>query len=133
MSAIIELPEAVTHELVERAFARSKQLIDEYNRGGRRMSRRLAATVDRGLRLADGRNDKLLKFLERAAERLRQLNDAQQDRLEEGGFARTDYTEFATWRAAYRVADEGRARTDAQVEMFRWIYAACADALFGQL
>ena len=142
MAAFVELPEFMNHRTVEnfyRAVVQSSR--SGYNDPSRRRNH------ERGMRAARDRNPHLLKFLEKAAEVLRVVNDAQQDRFEEGRiqtvrdpngdvierfhaqFPKQDFSEYATVRQAFVAADSG----DPVLHVFAHIYAAACDQIMGGL
>ncbi|MSQ55773.1 MAG: hypothetical protein EXR31_10445 [Betaproteobacteria bacterium] len=129
--ARLELPDFVTERSVERAYVRAKQMQDDYMASrGRRYA---DAWASRGVRAAKARDGKLLRFLEFSVEVLARLNDTQQSRLEQAGLHRQDYTEFSLWKAAMSKADELGRDESCDPGVFRWIYGAAAEAVFGNL
>lgn len=129
--ARIELPEFVTERTVERAYVRAKTMQQQFiARRGRDYCEAWAA---RGVRAAKARDGKLLRFLEYAVEVLKKLSDEQQSRLTQAGFVRQDYTEFSTWKGAYSKADELGRDESCDPGVFRWVYGAAAEAVFGNL
>lgn len=129
--ARIELPDFVTERTVERAYVRAKQVQDQFmQRRGRVYCEAWAA---RGVRAAKARDGKLLRFLEYSCEVLQRLSDTQQSRLTQAGFVRQDYTELSTWKGAYKKADELGRDESCDPGVFRWIYGAAAEAVFGNL
>lgn len=129
--ARIELPDFVTERTVERAYVRAKEMQDRHmQRQGRAYTEAWAA---RGVRAARARDGKLLRFLEYSVEVLAKLNDGQQSRLEQAGFRRQDFTEFSIWKGAYQKADELARDESCDPGVFRWVYGAAAEAVFGNL
>ena len=120
---MIELPEFMTANIVERTYGRVKAL-----RNLGRSHLRAQRYLTQGRNRVRARDPKLLLFLERGADVLQAKNDAQKDRFEEQGFRRQDFAEYAQWREAYIKASEPR-RDDVQLEVYAWIYAAVAEAL----
>lgn len=129
--ARIELPDFVNERTVERAYARAKQMQDSYMAG--RGKAYAASWAERGVRAAKARDGKLLRFMEYAVEVLHKLNDGQQSRLTQSGFARQDYTEFSTWKGAMSKADELGRDASCDPAVFRWVYGAAAEAVYGTL
>lgn len=125
---MIELPEFVTSDLIERTYARAIQLRDL---GERNPSAR--SLLSRGMNMARQRYPKMLLFLEKGAEHLQQKNQDQQARLQANetglSFGRTEFSEFATWRTAYEKAVDPEADERTLYRTWGWIYAAVAEAL----
>jgi len=86
--------------------------------------------IRRGVRAARARDPRLLLMLDRGAEELRRLNDAQQSRFAQEGFARQEFTELSTWRNAYEVADQGEERKGASLEIFGHLLGAAYEAAY---
>ena len=128
---MIELPDFVTERTVERAYARARDMQALYQKGRNRDF--YSAWANRGVRAARARNPKLLRFLEYSVEVLHKLNEVNQSRLEQEGFAKSDFTEFSTWKAAYYKADELARDESCDPGVFRWIYGASAEAVFGSI
>lgn len=80
--------------------------------------------ADTGWRAAKARDPRLLKVLEKGAEIITAMDEAQRgrtrryaDKLAE----QIETTETQLWREAYRLCDEGR-----PIRNFEWIYGAAA-------
>ncbi len=123
-AAGIELPEFVTGKVIERTYHRAMKLQDKGARD-HYAGRMLLAGMNR----ARARDPLLLLFLEKGADHLQKVNDSQQDRFDEGGHRRQDFSEFATWREAYQRASEPQAHEDVMYRVYGWVYAAVHEAL----
>lgn len=85
--------------------------------------------ADIGWRAALARDEKMLKIMEKAAEYVTALGEAQRGQTRRtaamsgsGHYHDTaEYTEVAMWREAYRLMDEGN-----PIRNFEWIYGAGA-------
>jgi hypothetical protein len=96
---------------------------------GTQRQRDLASSLrSRGINAARDRNPKMLKFLEKAVEHMRQLNDAQQSRFAQEGFAPVKFTEFSTWEAAYLKSDQMGQDDSIEYGVFAWVYASIFEA-----
>lgn len=123
---MIELPEFMNGRLIERTYARAMALQNMGDRDA--YARRL---MEQGLRRARGRDPRTLLFLEKGADYLQHRNDEQKSRFAQEGHEGKNYefTEFGTWREAYLLMSEPKAHADVKMEVFRWVYAAVAEAL----
>lgn len=122
---MIELPEFVTGQVVERTYQRALTLQDLGRRGDARARRWLVEGMNR----AKARDPRMAAFLEYGAEHLRKLNDAQVSRFEQEGFRKTEYTEFGAWREAYLKMTDHAQDESIMYRVFGWVYAAVAEAL----
>ena len=125
---MIELPEFMTAERIERAHARSSEIREAYYAGTQRQRELAGSLRSRGINAARDRNPKMLKFLEKAVEYMRGLNDAQQSRFAQEGFATVKFTEFATWEAAYLKSDQMGQDDSIEYGVFAWVYASIFEA-----
>ena len=125
---MIELPEFMTAERIERAHARSMEIREAYYAGTQRQREFASSLRSRGINAARDRNPKMLKFLEKAVEYMRQLNDAQQSRFAQEGFAAVKFTEFSTWEAAYLKSDQMGQDDSIEYGVFAWVYASIFEA-----
>lgn len=129
---MIELPDFVTPELIERTYRRAMAIQDAGH--GRSTSswwtkHRARNLRHVGVKMAMARDPKLLLFLEKAAEHLRRMNDAQKSRITQEGFARCDFSEYELFRTAYEKALEPKRDELALAATWGWVYAASAEAL----
>lgn len=125
MAAFIELPEFMTGHVIERTYRRAMALqnLGERDHYARRM-------LEQGRRRAVARDPRLLLFLEKGADYLQHRNDEQKSRFAQQGFAANcEFTELGTWREALKLAVEPREHADVSFGVFRWVYAAVAEAL----
>lgn len=115
MSNHVEIEQFITPVLVEMAHGKA---IEAQARGKQ-------SFADTGYRAALARDPKLLKALERGAEILDKLTDAQHGRTMRAPDALHGETKGTTesqlWRESYRLCDEGR-----PIRNFEWIYGAAA-------
>jgi hypothetical protein len=129
---MIELPDFVTPELIERTYRRAMAIQDAghvrstSSWWSRHRARHLRHV---GTKMAMARDPKLLLFLEKAAEHLRRMNDAQKSEITDRGFARTDFSEFELFRTAYEKAMEPKRDEAALFTIWGWVYASAAEAL----
>lgn len=115
-AAGIEIPEWINESTVEDAFRRMDRA-----RGLRRQQ-----FADKGLRAARARDSRLMKALEGGAEVLHTIQERQiGQRMRSSATPygeRVDLTEYAMWREAYKMCDEGT-----PLSAFQWIYGAAAE------
>jgi hypothetical protein len=117
----IELEEFITAERVEWAHR-------EANKAHERGRQAFAAV---GLRAAKRRDDRMLKVLDMAANILHQMSEEQMGRTRRMAVNSDDFrmsaehTEYAMWREAYRLMDEG-IDPSTKVHPLEWIYGAAA-------
>ena len=135
MAAHVELPDFVDLSLVEFAYRRSVTMQDSQLRLKTQYAAEWGA---RGVRLARRRDARLLKFLDQACEHVWKWAQWQKSRFKQEGFdnhqqVSGEFTEESTWRQAYQLADQGERDAGAQLEIFQWIYGACAEAVYGPL
>lgn len=129
---MIELPDFVTPELIERTYRRAMAIQDAghvrstSSWWSKHRARHLRHV---GVKMAMARDPKLLLFLEKAAEHLRRMNDEQKSRIEQQGFAKTDFSEYALFRTAYEKALEPKRDEAALASIWGWIYASACEAL----
>lgn len=113
---MVELPEWINRKTVERAYSRAQDACDK---GWSRFA-------DRGIRLAQMRDPKLLKALEGCTEVLDAVAEEQYGRTRRDAgtpFAyRVDPTELQMWRNAYTLADAGTPGAQ-----YGYIYGATAE------
>jgi hypothetical protein len=123
-AAGIELEDFVTPERVERCYRRMLEL-----RAKGEHDPKARALLVRGMNMARAKYGPMLLFLEKGANILQKMNDAQQIRLRQDGndYAKTDFTEFATWREAYLLADDPAG--DVKFRVLGWAYASVAEVL----
>lgn len=127
---MIELPEFMTGRLIERTYGRARELREESEIGLNDRKRQNArAHFVRGMNMARQRSPRMLLFLEKGADYLQHRNDEQQSRISQEGFAKSDFTEFATWRAAYQKVCEPGEFEDAKYRIYGWLFAAVSEAL----
>lgn len=125
----IELPDTVTARLVERTYARV-YAIKRMSTGNAREREVAKMLRTRGVNMARARSPRMLLFLEKGYEYLRQESAAQADRYEKAGLATApEFSECSTWRTAYEKAVEPRQDEQCLHEVFGWIYAAVAEAV----
>ncbi len=126
---VIELPDFVTPELIERTYNRALHLQNHgrepWWNGGRRA--RMLRTV--GVKMAMARDPKLMLFLEKGAEHLRRMNDAQKSRMSQHGYQTTDFGEFSLFKTAYEKCLDPKKDELFLHDTLGWIFAACAEAL----
>lgn len=114
-AAGVEIPEWINETTVERAFARAMK--------AQRL--RHEPFAQKGMRAARARDSRLLKALEGGAEVLQAIQERQHGRTMRTTSKeshKSDLTEYALWREAFRAADEGR-----PLEHLRWYYGAAAE------
>jgi hypothetical protein len=115
-AAGVEIPEWINDGTVERAFRRMNTA-----RHSRQQN-----FADKGMRAARARDSRLLKALEGGAEVLQSIQERQVGRTIRDTATpyghRVDLTEYAMWREAYRMCDEGT-----PLRAFEWIYGAAAE------
>ena len=114
MAGHVEIEEFITPARVEYAYG----LVQQAQVMGRQ------SWADTGMRAARARDPKLLKALEKGAEIIGKMSEAQmgQTRRSTEIFSHTkEHTVSQLWREAYRLADEGK-----PIENLCWIYAAAA-------
>ena len=115
MSNHVELEQFITPVLVEIAHGKAIQA----QSAGRQ------SFADTGYRAALARDPKLLKALERGADILDKMTDAQHGRTIRAPDALHGETKGTTeaqlWRESYRLCDEGN-----PIRNFEWIYGAAA-------
>lgn len=92
----------------------------------------------RGVRLARVRDDRLLKWLGLAADRLYELQAPQVSRFKQEGFDQHaelsgEFTEFASFKQALLLVDERKERDGVQAGIFGWVYGAAAEAVYGRM
>lgn len=123
---MIELPEFMNARIIERTYQRAMAM--QNRTANDAYSRRM---IEHGLRRARARDGKMLLFLEKGTEYLRQMNDAQKSRFAQQGYDQpnVEFTEFSTWREAYLLMLEPSHHADVKMDVFRWVYAAVAEAL----
>lgn len=94
-----------------------------YYRANRAQKERRLSFCETGNRLARARHPDLLRALERGAEVLDKMADAQMGQTLRSFTSTTTErvrpTEATLWREAYRLADQGK-----PIENFGWIYGA---------
>lgn len=125
---MIELPEFMTAARIERAHARSSEIRESYYTGTQRQRELAASLRSRGIAAARDRHPRMLMFLEKAVEHMRQLNDQQQIRLKQEGFAPAKFLEFGTWEAAYLKSDQLGKDDSIEYGVFAWVYASIFEA-----
>jgi len=125
---VIELPEFMTAERIERAHARSLEIREHYYTGTQRQRELAGSLRGRGMNAARDRHPRMLLFVEKAVEYMRKLNDQQQIRLKQEGFAASKFTEFATWEAAYLKSDQLGKDDSIEYGVFAWVYASVFEA-----
>jgi hypothetical protein len=122
-AAGIELPEFVTPRVIERTYRRALELQNHrdspYSRG----------MLLKGMNMARAQHAVMAKFLEKGADHLQKVNDSQQERFDEKGLRRTEFSEYASWREAFLRMTEPTQHEDVMFRVFGWIYAAVAEAL----
>lgn len=115
-AAALEIPEWINESTVERAYSRALKA----------QHLRRDSFAQKGMRAAIARDSHLLKALEGAAEVLQAMQERQVGRTQRDASTvygeKVDLTEYALWREAYRLADEGRPTLH-----FQWIYGAAAE------
>lgn len=115
MANHIEFEEFITPERVEHAHALAVKAQAQQRQGFART----------GWRAAQARDPKLLKALEKGAEILDKMTEAQFGRTMRSVNASYGETKGTTeaqlWREAYRLCDEGN-----PIQNFEWIYGAAA-------
>ena len=113
MAHHVEIENFITPERVEYAYG----LAQRYQ-----MERR-QSLADAAMRAARARDPKLLKALEKGAEIVGKMSEAQMGRTRRGidvPFSHTkEHTESQLWREAYRMVDQGT-----PIENFCWVYLA---------
>lgn len=111
----VELEEFITPHRVEWAYGLAQQAQAE----------RKQWFADTGMRAARARDPKLLKALEKAAEIMGKLSEAQMGQTRRESTIRFDHTKEHTesqlFREAYRLCDEGN-----PIYQLQWIYGAAA-------
>lgn len=126
MAAFIELPEFMTGSIIERTYKRAMALqnLTERDHYARRM-------LEQGLRRARARDSRMLLFLEHGANYLQHRNDEQKSRFAQQGYENKnlEFSEFSQWRSALELLDAPRDHADVNFGVFRWVYAAIAEAL----
>lgn len=131
----VELEPFVTDKLVEHVYIRAQRAQAAHRT---RATTFLTAFRERGMRLARARDPRLLKFLDLASERMWKLQEPQRSRFRQEGFdghARLtgDFTEFSTFKQALLLADQLHKEGDCSHEVFGWLYAAAAEAVYGPM
>lgn len=127
---MIELPDFVSGTLIERTYHRALYWQDRARGQKDTFAAKRWLTI--GMNRARSRDPRMLLFLEKGAEHLRKLNDAQQERFtynERGTFQKQDFTEYASWREAFLKARDPQHDEETMYRVFGWIYAAVAEAL----
>ena len=113
--ASIEIPEWISESTVERAY---RMALKAQGLNDNRFAQK-------GMRAARARDGKLLLALEGSAEVLQKMQERQHGRTQRDASTpfshKVDLTEFALWREAYKLCDEGRPTLH-----FCWIYGAAA-------
>lgn len=87
----------------------------------------------RGIESARKRDAKVLKILEGGSELLLNESQVQSDRFEAEGFAKCEYTESSSFRAALLLADEVSRQDTASLSIFGWLYAAVCELVYGTI
>ena len=112
---MLELTSQITPGLVEEAHRRAVLAQQERNQ----------KFADVGFRAATARDDRMLLVLEKCAEVMDKLQEAQYGRTmraESATYAESKgTTEAQLWREAYRLCDQNNA-----IRNFEWIYGAAA-------
>lgn len=123
-AAGIELEDFVTPERVERCYRRMLEL-----RAKGEGDPKARTLLIKGMRMARAKHGAMLLFLDKGANILQKMNDAQQCRYSQDGadFHRSDFTEFATWREAFLLADDPAG--DVKYRVLGWAYASVAEVL----
>ncbi len=118
----VEIEEFLTPERVEWAHR-------EANKAHERGRQAFAAV---GLKAAKRRDDRMLKVLDISANILHQMSEDQMGRTRRAAVNSEDnfrmsaeHTEYAMWREAYRLMDEG-IDPATKVHPLEWIYGAAA-------
>ena len=125
---MIELPDFMSAERIERAHARTVEIRETYYTGTTRQRELAGSLRSRGINAARDRNPKLLLFLEKSVEFMRKLNDEQQSRFKQEGYAPVKFTEFSTWEAAYLKSDQLGKDDTIEYGVFAWVYASLFEA-----
>lgn len=124
--AKIELPEFMTGSVIERTYRRTMALqnLKEHDHYARRM-------MEQGLRRARARDGKMLLFLEHSVNYLQHRNDEQKSRFAQEGHdnPNLEFSELSQYREALLLLDAPRDHADVNFGVFRWVYAAVAEAL----
>ena len=112
---MIEVPEWLNEQTIERAYGRAMQALERHDEG----------FAEVGLRAARARDPRLMKVLEHGANILAKVVDRQWGRYQrntEHFGHKAELTELGLWRQAYEWADKGEPLYE-----FKWIYGCAAE------